>query len=183
MDWLQFFSSIVGSLAWPAAVVALTYMLKDQVGQLVKDIRTFEWDKLKVTIGDRIEQVSETVASMPDVAEPPDSSFDRLMAVSKIDPRAAVLTGWASVEQEMYDLMKRANLPSSRDFTDNLELLVHKKLLDLDTMTNMMSLRDIRNAAAHVNERLITPVSAAAMVETCSRVVKQLRHQAQPSNS
>lgn len=34
MDWLQFFSSIIGSLAWPAVVAYLLYLLRAQLGSL-----------------------------------------------------------------------------------------------------------------------------------------------------
>ena len=40
MDWLQFVSSVIHSLAWPAAVVLAAYFLRSQIGQVIPRIRS-----------------------------------------------------------------------------------------------------------------------------------------------
>ena len=39
MDWKQFLASVIGSLAWPVAVVSIVYIFKDRIGFLIGQIR------------------------------------------------------------------------------------------------------------------------------------------------
>ena len=179
MDWLQFFSSVISSLAWPVTVVLVVYLLRGQLAQLVKDISSFEWDKLKITIGERLTKVSETVeATAPITAEAPapaEAADDQFVEMAKIDPIAAVVHSWVPVEREILELVKRMGLKPAKSFLSNANMLHAQGVLDEATMRNLANLRSIRNDALHASERDITVMDAIVMAETCRKIVAQLQ--------
>ena len=174
MDWLQFFASVTSSLAWPVAVVAVCGLLRNQIGELVKGIRSVEWDKLKITLTEQIAEVSEEVeatvdALPPERIEPPDRQ------TASIDPRAMILNEWIPVELEVKRLGHLADLSDARSFVGLANQLHVKDYFDIATFRSIMKLRKIRNQAAHLNDRELTASDAIAMANTCRTLVSQLK--------
>jgi hypothetical protein len=56
MDWLQFFASIIGSLAWPSVVVALLFMLRGQMAGLVGRLEELAFGGAKAKFAMALEQ-------------------------------------------------------------------------------------------------------------------------------
>lgn len=82
MDWLQFFSSIVSSIAWPAAAVTLACLMRIPLAKMMLLIRTFKYKDLQIDIGEQLEAVREKVGAEGNTsdAEPqqPPLSFQAL---------------------------------------------------------------------------------------------------------
>jgi hypothetical protein len=175
MDWLQFFSSVIESLAWPAAVITLAVLMRGQLAQLIEGIRSFEWDKLKITIGERLHQVSEKLENVPEAPPPIQGESRHLAELAELDPRAAIMAAWASVESEVLKLMSKVGITPSKVFTKNANALYAQGLLDQTTMQNLASLRSVRNDAAHAPDREIHTYEAMIMVDTCNKIVAQLQ--------
>lgn len=55
MDWLQFVSSVIGALAWPAAVITIIAQLRAPLGKLVPLIRTLKYKDLQIDVGQELE--------------------------------------------------------------------------------------------------------------------------------
>ena len=54
MDWLQFISSIIGSLAWPAAVMNLVLNLQAPLRNLLRDLSQFRYKEIEIDFGKEI---------------------------------------------------------------------------------------------------------------------------------
>ena len=51
MDWLQFLSSVVGSLAWPATVLALVVLLRAPVTRVLLTLTRLKYKDLELDFG------------------------------------------------------------------------------------------------------------------------------------
>lgn len=175
MDWLQFVSSIVGSLAWPAAIVAVVALLRDPLGKLVPLIRTLKYKEWQIDVGQELEAVKESVeatADQPDErAEEPTPAFRQL---AKIEPRAAVLSAWAPVELALKDLgMKSGVYKLGMPIYLVAESLSKAGVLDDTTYDALGRLKRIRNEAVH-----LAPISydeAISMGELCEWALVRLK--------
>lgn len=105
MSWLEFFATIIGSLAWPVAAVVVALVFRKQLRALLSGplsrVRAgpleVEWDR----------QLSEAEV---DLGEPDARSFDgptvaELTRVAQQSPVSAVMAGFAKVEAALRELL------------------------------------------------------------------------------
>lgn len=175
MDWLQFFSSIIGSLAWPSAVIGLTWMMRNPLSKLLPLIRTLKYKDWQIDIGEQLEAVREQVATESETpsaaSEEPPLSFKSL---AQADPRSAVLSAWIPVETELNEISRKLGLDSSSALIQ-IDKLQSKGVLNPVTFDALHKLRRIRNAAIHVTNQGVTFEDAINMAEICHWALIQLR--------
>ncbi|WP_177325204.1 hypothetical protein [Pseudomonas umsongensis] len=195
MDWLQFFSSIVASIAWPAAVVMLACLMRNPLAKLIPLIRTLKYKDLQIDIGEQLEAVREQVGAEGEtpeiVTQEPPLSFQSL---AKADPRAAVLSAWIPVEIELNDIARKMGFEASSAIRrpmipiNMIRYLFEQNLVDRLTYETLEKLRRIRNTAVHVTEASVTFEDAINMADMCQWVNGQLKrinaslNESQPSD-
>jgi uncharacterized protein YutE (UPF0331/DUF86 family) len=130
MDWLQFSSSVIGSLAWPLAVVFLGILFRTQVRTLLEKMKSFKVPGgIEASFSEEAQQVklqaqsAETKLPQPDLKalqikrEPREfvewrskhrESLERAMLGER--PSAIVLGSWEKVEQIVRDLADLAGV-------------------------------------------------------------------------
>ncbi|WP_422422736.1 hypothetical protein [Pseudomonas sp. GZD-222] len=175
MDWLQFFSSVVGSLAWPAAVITLVILLREPLGKLLPLIRTLKYKEWQIDVGQELDAVKvsvEATADQPDErAEEPTPVFRQL---AHIEPRAAVLSAWAPVELALKDLgLKHGIYKLGMPIYVVADGLSKAGILDSITYEALGRLKRIRNEAVH-----LAPISydeAISMGELCEWALVRLK--------
>lgn len=175
MDGLQFTSSIIGFLAWPAAVVWLAYLLRSPLGKLIPRVRAVKYGDLHVDIGDQIEAAKEQVEAESETApveshEPPHS----FKSLAQADPRAAVLSSWLPVESELFELGSQFGLDTKNPFL-HIEHLKQVGVLSTSLVNTLHHLRQIRNTAVHVAGDSVSFDDAIKMGEMCQLVTAQLK--------
>ncbi|NWD47847.1 DUF4145 domain-containing protein [Pseudomonas gingeri] len=175
MDWLQFFSSIVGSIAWPAAIVALACLMRNPLAKLIPLIRTLKYKDFQIDIGEELEEARELVDAeseqpSPVIEEPPVS----FKALAQTDPRAAILSAWFPVERELNEISFKKEVDPRLALIHQLRELYKAHVIDHLTFTTLTKLRQIRNAAAHVDTN-ITFDDAINMAEMCQWAMGQLK--------
>ncbi len=176
MDWLQFVSSVIGSIAWPTAVITIISLLRDPLGKLVPLIRTLKYKDLQIDVGQELEAVKESVeatADQPERKEKPKPAFQQL---AKIEPRAAVLSAWAPIELALRDLGVRHNVYKlGMPIYLLAEELSRADILNNATFQALRGLMRIRNEAMH-----LAPISydeAISMGELCEWALERLKAQ------
>lgn len=175
MDWLQFISSVVGSLAWPTAVIAIVILLREPLGKLVPLIRTLKYKEWQIDVGQELSAVKESVeanADQPDEqAEEPTPVFRQL---ALIEPRAAVLSAWAPVELALKDLgLKRGIYKMGMPIYVVADTLSKTGVLDSTTYEALGRLKRIRNEAVHLGH--ISYDEAISMGELCEWALTRLK--------
>lgn len=175
MDWLQFFSSVISSLAWPAAVVALACLMRNPLAKLIPLVRTLKYKDLQIDIGTQLEAAREQVDAIRDTpataTEEPPLSFK---ALAQADPRAAILSAWLPVEIELTAIAKKSGANAFTPMLKLLSELHHKGILDQLLFDTLVKLRRIRNSAVHVTEDNVSFDDAINMAGMCQWAIVQL---------
>lgn len=175
MDWLQFFASVVGSLAWPTAVIILVALLQAPLARLLPLIRTFKYKDLQIDLGGQLEAVKEEVAASGDASSNAEEQITSTYKdLARIDPRAAVLSAWVPVELALKDLCFKRGLYTLGATPATLaERLRDNGVIDAITYKTLGRLRAIRNEAAHL--MLVSFDEAISMGEMCDWAVQKLK--------
>lgn len=182
MDWLQFFSSVIGSLAWPIAVVLLAVLIRAPLAKVIPRVRTIRYGDLHLDIGEQIDAVKEEVEA---IDESPTQEVDEVPvsfhALAKTDPRAAVLSAWIPLETELIDIANKldADIWKGAKATHSPMMinraLLGERLIDKATYNALEQLRRIRNSAVHASGGYVTFDDAMNMAEVCQRVIGLLK--------
>ena len=196
MDYLQFTASLVGSLAWPAVVAFLLFLLRKQLVALVARIINaklpggfefafgeglLETDALMQDLAkkkgiERVEKPSTPVLEFRNKLR--DSSatedwYSRLWLRAAVNtPENVVLRAFKEVE----DLINSyaSTMPHRRGATTRINWLAHKGIIDDDTKQLFFELRNLKRIAAAGGGE-ITAEQAAAYVEQCQFLLNVLR--------
>jgi hypothetical protein len=116
MGWMEFVSSLVGSLAWPVAAVIIVVIFHKQIAKLLAKVRKLNWGEASVELTCQLDKVedkareieaqadslSELIAHFKD-ERAPDDRFQSLLAIS---PSAAILEVWKPVERRLIQMAK-----------------------------------------------------------------------------
>jgi hypothetical protein len=159
MDWLQFIASIVGSLvslAWPAVVLALVWLNRERIANLIKMKLPGGIElEFRENLADSTLQADRVVRELrvdsfetgrPEIGKPAIESHSPV----EQDTKDAIENGFEHVERTLDELRSYIGLP--RLHTNNriaLTELVNKGLIGHDLISLYESLRSARNAVAH----------------------------------
>lgn len=191
MDWKQFFAAVVGSIAWPAAIIITVLMLKAPLAKLLPKIRSFKYGDLHIDLEQQLAEVkAEVTASEPepllaDQPLPPPSALE----LAAISPRSAVLMAWIEVEKKIREMASQYGLTTKITpngqirplmLTDSMRQLFEKGIVNELTFNTYRKLNRIRNEAAHMTSKEIEYDEAVAMSEMCQWLLKSLDYSSSP---
>lgn len=99
MEPLTFVSSILASLAWPAAVVTIVFILRHPLTELIPLLKKLKYKDFEAEFGQGVRDVAEAAkrSHLPP-AEAVTFAVEPI-AVADRDPKTAVLTAWRDVER------------------------------------------------------------------------------------
>ena len=181
MDWLQWSSSIVGSIAWPIAAVVIACIFRAQIAGLLAKIRKLSWGDKVVDFADtldKIESVSQDVIP-PDVGVDapsplPDMRFQQLLSIS---PSAAILDAWRPIELRLRDIASKyeafaVSYPRALTTGHVIEKLYKGNIISSGVYETLRDLQRLRNAAAHEAE--VTATDAIRFQAFADKVMRAL---------
>jgi hypothetical protein len=175
VGWLDFISSMVGSLAWPAAVVAVIFIVRRPLRTLLANLRPkqMRYRGMEVDFESKVEALVDAAeaAELPAAEEATATSETdlRLALLVREAPRAAVLESWLAVETELGKLAEAYGVKSTVHALKAAGA-VSQELGDL-----VRQLRELRGAAVHAGEFAISESEAKQYAEACARVAAALR--------
>lgn len=181
MDGYQFVSSLIDSLAWPAAVVWMAFLLKGPVAKLIPRVRTFKYGEFQVDIGEKLEEAKELVSAIDTTgAQESHEVEDRSVAfqsIAETNPRTAILIAWTPVEVELTKLAAKAGVTMTPGMPTRIQLkpLEEEGLLNRHLVDTIAKLQSIRNAATNVLNTNISIEDATNMEQMCSVLTAQLK--------
>lgn len=171
MDWLTFWSSVIGSIAWPLAAFGIAFLFRSQLRKLLDRIKKLSVGDNSVDFGEKLDEAeAEAVTAIPANAPLPaplplpDQRTQQLIALS---PSAAVLDSWRLIERKTLQLAEPyySGGATNRDgkrvatFRGAVKALFDMGMITSGTYSLLHDLQQLRNAAAHNDE-----VSAADAV-------------------
>lgn len=189
MNWLEFFASLVGSLAWPACVLVFAYFLRMELPELVKGLRRLKFKDLEL----EFEKSSKAIAAMakeslPHSAYPvkiagqsQDDAANRLSYISDFAPRSAILEAWLLVESAAIDAIRKSKGPTFRSLPGPMRLrdsLVKAGLLNPEQQAVFEQLRTLRNEAVHARDAEFSSSAVNNYVESALQMAVYLEGRA-----
>jgi hypothetical protein len=182
MDWLQFVSSVVGSLAWPGTLIAAFFILKRHLPAIFPFVERLKYKDFEVEFRKSVEELAEkSQAALPapddDQAAAP---RNRLYALAEASPRSAILEAWLQVETAAVEALqaKDPDLASKTGMLAPLRLgalLNRYEIIDRAQREIFDRLRELRNKAVHVGEATFHPSEVAEYIDLASSLASQIR--------
>jgi len=185
MDWLQFFASIVGSLAWPMVLSVFLWMIRNQLPILLSRIIELHLPGGAKAI------FAEALDSARDVAEAvrPEAvregrwlTLDHAPDPEKLRyarwyPLMMINEAYTGLEKILAEIRSKVGLSERMNFSSIMMYLVEKKLIDGSIFDLFESLRRARNAAVHTHLNQITSAEAlefATQAEILEQILKDV---------
>lgn len=181
---MELLASLVDSLAWPASLAMVVFLLRNALRRLIPDLHNMRYKELELEFGRKVARLDEKAAAaeLPSPIAPQakdvDSVVNRLVPIS---PRAAVTEAWREVELAMREAAQRHNVDLSQQLGVRLmaENLRDAGVLSPAAVEVLTELRILRNEALHARE---VDLSAEDAWEYAS-VAERLRGQLASSHS
>ena len=166
MSWLEFFSKIIASLAWPASILFVLYIIRGELPTIARSLKKLRYKDLELEFEKTAQEVVEkTKLSLPETnniqlsGQSQDELIDRLISVSELSPRSAILEAWLVVEAAAVDVAEKKGISTFKSHPGPMRLrdyLVKGDLLNKDQQEIFEQLRFLRNEAVHVADAEFT---------------------------
>lgn len=162
----EFSRDVVGSVAWPIAVIVIVLILREDLRKLLASIRKYTYKDHTVDFGRELEATKEqaevltpplvlpsTSSSSSSITETESEDVERLRRIAEHSPNAAVLEAWLMVEKALVEAVNRLGVdlqsPSRRRPQLLLRALSSKEKVDRETIILIDQLQRLRNEAVH----------------------------------
>lgn len=170
MDWKQFIASVVGSLAWPVALVSVVAIFHQQLANLLRQIKKIGAAGVNLELSEQVADVrnaGEAVEAEQSVQPPNVVALDpTLLGLVKSFPEAAFVQVFKELEGTLLQI--RSRLPDDkphRNLNEVVKALSDQKYITQSAVTLFQKLRDARNAAAHARgEEEMSPAEAIELI-------------------
>lgn len=177
MDWMQFTSAIVGSLAWPLAVIAVVMLLRTPLSKLLPMVRALKYKELSIDFSEKLDAVKEEIgADTPgEFIQLPYTSAPSITELAQIDPLAAIIGAWVDVELALIELAVSAGMkPTGTPQHIASCLHLDDLLSDLEFQT-FKDLRELRNKAIHLTALNLSSGEAEEVAGLCKWLAHRIR--------
>jgi hypothetical protein len=200
VNWLAFWASVIGSLAWPTAVVVVALVFRRPIMRVLASLNEVTYKGATFKIAQEIERAqakAESVLPEPLRAVAPPSPVERpatepswvfmprerVVHLALAAPAMLVLESWQEIEREARSALTRAGIQSKNaTASGHLMALRSSGLLSDDAYGVIDDLRQIRNEAAHNSKDAVGSKEALQYINAAERAVQALRN-IPPQNS
>jgi hypothetical protein len=182
MDWLSFISKVIESIAWPATVAAVVFILRDSIEDLIKPLNKLKYGELEVEFGEEMQAVEKSAnEKLPELQESSDQATvrERVIELIPISPKAAIIEAWRNLESTAIEASNIANIK----LTDTAlrkpiyigGALYKNGIIDEESMQLFTKLRQLRNEAVHYEKMIVSPVEALSYINTSLRLAQSMK--------
>jgi hypothetical protein len=177
MNFWEFLASVIGSIAWPTAIVVSVWMFREKLGELMPLLRLKYKDFEASFKLDQAEKEAATLPPAPADALPTKEEKDKFQQLAELSPQAAIVEVRRDIEETLRKFAKSHNLTSStpNSAASLIRLLRQHDLIDHSSANVLDTLRGIGNQAAHSNSSDYSIEDALRYKELADLVLAQLR--------
>jgi hypothetical protein len=187
VSWLQFFSSIIGSLAWPVAAIVAFYLLKSHVTDLFPFVERFKLKDFEVEFRKSVQELKDESRAEFAASELDDEAAaprDRLYSLAEISPRSAILEAWLQVEAAGAEALQArgAETGSKSVGISPLQLgqqLNRREIINRKQLEIFQRLRELRNKAVHVGDATFQLDEVLEYISLATSLASQIRKRSQ----
>ena len=184
MDWMQFVSALVSSLAWPGAAFGIVMVLKGPLLRAIPKIRSFKYGELHIDLSEELKAVEQdlTASSSESDSPPPlPAPSPDEVRLAEVSPSTAIVMAWKNVEKALSGLALRHGLFFSKSHSTSrvmIRTLQRKGLLDETTVSTLNRLSMLRDSVSHsggYGTYMETSLGdALSMIQSCELLVERL---------
>ena len=183
MGWLQFFASVIGSLAWPATLLVGFFIVKGNIGALSLFVERLKYKDFEIEFRKSVHELTErsrSVLPVQDADEQAASARDRLYALAEISPRSAILEAWLQVETAAVGALQSSD-PAVVGKVSGMaplrlgEQLNRRQIINGAQLEIFHRLRELRNKAVHVGDSVFQPEEVAEYIALASSLASQIK--------
>lgn len=184
MDGYQFVAALVGSLAWPAVVCALLYLLRKQLTRLAERLEELSLPGgMKATFEKELQVGREIVEQIPAQAPAVErvpiefEEENKLHRLAIEAPDGAIVLAYIDLEKALRDIAIKLSMgPKVMNQRSIMEELVKRGLVSRDASRLFDALRGARNSAAHAfGDKPVTSQDAFEYMRQVSSLLALLR--------
>ena len=178
MTWLEAFTKIIGSLAWPLTIFVLVVVFRHELTTVIKGITNVEFLGASITV--QLDEIQDGLTeSEPNqlqtfsAAELAEKSLIR----SEGDPRIALLRIRFDLEQELFrpsEIGLSPPIEVSRTASRRIDDLVEAGLLDMAIAHNVREFLKITNEVSHA-KRNYSEAELGQAVDVGASLVTEVR--------
>lgn len=181
MDWLQFISSVIGSVAWPTAIVVAMLLFRQKLNELLPQMRFKHGDtELSFRLNAAEQEAAALPGPAPDAVEavPTPEEAGRFEEILNASPRAAILEERVALEDALR--RKVAEVDPDRAGKKLSVLGMIRFLRDRDVVDEHLSrilddLRNVGNVASHSVDTAVTREDAVRYAKLAKQAMAMLR--------
>ncbi|TIN19672.1 MAG: hypothetical protein E5Y51_05575 [Mesorhizobium sp.] len=178
---------LVAALAWPTAVVALAFVFKGRLGDLLHRIREVTGPAgTSAKFAEKLEEAREASEASPDDQPRPQiTADDPYLDLAKQFPGAAVMRAYQDVEEFIREHLRTrsvANPEAPSNHLNYVRRLAKEGSIPASLMDIYNRLRDTRNAAVHTRAE-VSPLEALEYRELSQRFIVSLREALEKSKA
>lgn len=192
MSLLDFIASIVGSLAWPVAVVLIALLFREQLARVLLTLTRVKYKDVEIDFGRELEKANQEAKEL-DVqrklpAQKPtltgekktDSLLTEAASLAAEFPEPAVAVAWTAIEHEIMQAVMRLAIspdyPPYNSTIKNIQLLHEDGVIDDATVKLLDRMRRLRNVAVHRAESRwsISPDEAREFIALAQGIVEKV---------
>jgi hypothetical protein len=156
VDTKQFIASLVGSLAWPAAAVAIALLFRKQIVDLLNvPLKRLRVGPVELEFRELAARaVAQIVPATIEAAEAPTLPRGaEIEELARTRPSSAVLETSNEVEGKLRELLRAGGNPAANDSSYGLRMLARRAydsdLINRQTVNALENIAELRNLAAH----------------------------------
>lgn len=180
---MTFLSSVIGSTAWPVALLILVLLFRKQIATILDNIKSVKWGDVEAVLERDIQEATTTALAIEpapaDIADENKGRFLALIEMARSSPTGAIVEAWKDIEEAGRDLAESSGIAMSpvplRPYFNLQEFLADNKLIPRAEVETFRELRMIRNRAAHFKADQVTVDQARQYVVLADRLVDALK--------
>ena len=186
MNWLGFWASVIGSLAWPATIIIVVLIFKKQLLAAAPWLRELEVGSVKMKFAEELAKAAtaaEEITPQPAAAAPSPMVTDSDLLLAEHAPLALILQSWMKLEHALIEAGNRIGLVTTtvapRVAPPNriIRELEEHRVITAAMAETINYLRRLRNEAAHQKTFVIESEQALEYARLARKVVDALNEE------
>ncbi len=152
MSWLQFIADLCKSFAWPTAAVAMVWLLRTPLYELIPLLKELEYKGLKAKFSKEVKEAEKIFSTIPEntitiLPGNHDVEVNRFDTMLTVLPAGAVAEAWHALETAIEEAAKRLHLSTDDFWTTAFIKLRKAGWVSHEQARLIEALEDLRNLA------------------------------------
>jgi len=162
---MEYFVDIIKAIAWPASIIWLGYIFRNEVRQLLGRMSKFKYKDIEADFEKDLDSAETSAQSIKapksKTSEETLTYKEQLLRIAEISPRAAIVEAWTLIEMAAHKsgLVHGTTIPRTSPKLI-IEVLSASEKLTKDSIMLIENLRRMRNKATHMPDFAISQTEA-----------------------